>query len=161
MSRYNSVLSTLRNASPTCGEQRSAHNLPNQNLCDRSAPETAAGVIGIGRKGEQRGETKPATAVDRGGEARISAFEGNGFAGAKWSGAEGWWRGEVSAFLSDMRAAGVTPNDESYRCAIRCATDAAMIDGARSTALAETDVEAAAAGAIAKSGLHPIRRELM
>ena len=60
-------------------------------------------------------------------------LEGN----AKWAGAEGWAGGHVSAFLSDMRAGGVSPDNETYRCAVRCATDAAMVDGARAKAKAK------------------------
>lgn len=45
-------------------------------------------------------------------------------------GAEGWRSGQVAAFLDDMREAGVRPDDETYRCAVRCATDAAVADSA-------------------------------
>lgn len=40
----------------------------------------------------------------------------------------------MAAFLSDMRTAGVTPDEETYRCAVRCATDAAMADAATEAA---------------------------
>lgn len=56
--------------------------------------------------------------------------------GGKWAGAEGWTEGHVSAFLSDMRAAGVRPDNETYKCAVRCATDAALVDAAKAASLA-------------------------
>lgn len=52
-------------------------------------------------------------------------------AGGKFGGAEGWSHGHVAAFLSDMRAVGLKPDNETYRCAVRCATDAAVFDEAR------------------------------
>lgn len=61
--------------------------------------------------------------------------------GGKRSGAEGWTNGYVSGFLSDMRAAGVTPDNETYQYAIRCATDAAMLDIANA-AVVEAEAKA-------------------
>eukprot|EP00903_Cladosiphon_okamuranus_P018240 g16779.t1 len=74
--------------------------------------------------------------------------------GGKRSGAEGWANGHVSGFLSDMRAAGVTPDNETYQYAIRCATDAAMLDIANAAAAeAEEEAEAEAEGlAVAGEG---------
>lgn len=76
--------------------------------------------------------------------------------GGKRSGAEGWANGHVSGLLSDMRAAGVTPDVETYNCAIRCATDAAMLDIAAAAAVAAEEAEAEAVeGETAAQGVAP------
>ncbi len=79
-------------------------------------------------------------AVDLGG-----GGGGGGSGGGKRSGAEGWSNGHVARFLGDMRAAGVTPSVETYQCAIRCATDAAILDAAEAAeAVAGSEGEGAA-----------------
>lgn len=111
ISRYNSVLTLLRNA-----PARSRRGIPTVVAADSP------------------------TRNDGGGAACEYPVELDG--GGKRSGAEGWANGHVAGFLSDMRAAGVTPDNETYQCAIRCATDAALLDIA--TAAAEAEAEAVA-----------------
>lgn len=72
----------------------------------------------------QGGRTHPRS--DDGGETGENAIDLEG--GGKRSGAEGWTKGHVAGYLGDMRAAGVPPDIETYQCAIRCATDAAVLD---------------------------------
>lgn len=109
VSKYNSVLKTLRNA-PFPWRQSPAESISGADV-------SLATGIKAGRGSLQA-------------SGREKAFLD---AGAKLGGAEGWSRGHVAAFLSDMRAAGLKPDNETYRCAVRCATDAAVFDEARVT----------------------------
>lgn len=119
VSRYNSVLKTLRNA-PARDRRTTA-----------VAPAPPLG-----------GETTPAG----GGGSRVDGdLVDLEAAGGRWSGAEGWAEGHVSGLLEDMRAAGVTPDRDTYQCAIRCATDAALLDMAKAE-------KAAAVEAVGKGG---------
>lgn len=115
VSRYNSVLKSLRNAPA-----------PSR----RQPPSTASITIAAASHDQREGrvsshEQNSTHGGENGGDLLTAALEEGG---GKWSGAEGWTKGHVSGLLGDMRAAGVTPNNETYQCAIRCATDAAMLD---------------------------------
>ncbi|CAM9253487.1 unnamed protein product [Hapterophycus canaliculatus] len=124
--RYNSVLRSLRNA-PARGRRA-----PSRGSSAASAPTNSLG----------RREGKISTREDGAGGGWLAADVEEG--GGKLSGAEGWTKGHVSTLLGEMRAAGVTPNNETYQCAIRCATDAAMLDiaVARAAAAAAKGVDA-------------------
>lgn len=115
VSKYNSVLKTLRN-SPFPRRQTPAKAiLLTSRDVEFGADVSAATGTKVGRESLQ-------------GSGRENAFLD---AGGKFGGAEGWLRGYVAAFLSDMRTVGLKPDNETYRCAIRCATDAAVFDESR------------------------------
>ncbi|CBN78462.1 conserved unknown protein [Ectocarpus siliculosus] len=125
VSRYNSVLRTLRNA--PARDRRTTLGAP-------TAPPLG-------------GEVTPAG----GGGSRIDEeFVDLEAAGGRWSGAEGWADGHVSGFLEDMRAAGVTPDRDTYQCAIRCATDAALLDIAKAEKAAAEEAAVGKGGTVAR-----------
>ncbi|CAM9984248.1 unnamed protein product, partial [Ectocarpus fasciculatus] len=127
VSRYNSVLMTLRNA-PARDRRATA-----------GAPTPPMG-----------GEITPAGGG--GGGAVDGDFVDLEAAGGRWSGAKGWAEGHVSGFLEDMRAAGVKPDRDTYQCAIRCATDAALLDIAKAEKAAEEAEVVGKGGAVARDG---------
>lgn len=118
VSRYHSVLKSLRNA-PVRGSASIS-----------TAPTTTNSQDLLQGKSSTHGHG------GTGGGSLAADLEEEG---GKWSGAEGWTKGHVSRLLGEMRAAGVTPNNETYQCAIRCATDAAMLDIAVAAAAERLD----------------------
>ncbi|CAM9402970.1 unnamed protein product [Ectocarpus sp. 13 AM-2016] len=125
VSRYNSVLRTLRNA--PARDRRTTFGAP------------ATPPLG--------GEITPAGGDDSRVDGDSVYLEA---AGGRWSGAEGWAEGHVFGFLEDMRAAGVTPDRDTYQCAIRCATDAALLDIAKAEKAAEEEEAVGKGGTVAR-----------
>lgn len=111
LSRYNTVLQQLRNAPARGG--------PGTTLAAGAAAAAA---------GEPGGTTYPRSGDGGDGGSRAGEDPAGLEGGGKRSGAEGWTKGHVAGYLEDMRSAGVTPDVETYQCAIRCATDAAVLD---------------------------------
>ncbi|CAM9318657.1 unnamed protein product [Scytosiphon promiscuus] len=110
--KYNSVLKSLRNASARDPRVPSTASIADPTTTTTSEGQRRGGASTRADGGAGRGDL--ATDLEE--------------SGGKLSGAEGWTKGHVSRLLGDMRAAGVTPNNETYQCAIRCATDAAVLD---------------------------------
>ncbi|CAM9817139.1 unnamed protein product [Ectocarpus sp. 4 AP-2014] len=125
VSRYNSVLRTLRNA--PARDRRTTFGAP-------ATPPLGGEVMPAGRDGRR---------VD-------GDFVDLEAAGGRWSGAEGWAEGHVFGFLEDMRAAGVTPDRDTYQCAIRCATDAALLDIAKAEKAAAEEAAVGKGGTVAR-----------